>query len=129
MRILPLVRERVKLLPEARDMMAFFFMPDGIDVDEHLLIGKAFKDDRTSAWTALSAALVAAEALAPWDRPSIEAAFIDMHESLGLKRGDFLMLIRVAISGRTVSPPLFESMEILGQERCVTRLRDALNLL
>ena len=52
-----------------------------------------------------------------------------MHEALGLKRGDFLMLVRVAITGRTVSPPLFESMDILGRERCVMRLRDALNLL
>jgi glutamyl-tRNA synthetase len=129
MRILPLVRERVKLLPEARDMMAFFFMPDGIDVDERTLLGKAFAQDKTKAWGALSAALVTAEGLQVWDRPSIEAAFIDTHESLGLKRGDFLMLIRVAISGRTVSPPLFESMDLLGQERCITRLRDALNLL
>jgi glutamyl-tRNA synthetase len=129
LRILPLVRERVKLLPEARDMMSFFFEPDGIDVDERLLLGKAFADDKTKAWSALSAALVKAEALDVWEKESLEAAFLDMHESLGLKRGDFLMLMRVAISGRAVSPPLFESMEIVGQERCVMRLRDALNSL
>jgi glutamyl-tRNA synthetase len=128
-RTVPHVRDRVKLLSQARDMMAFFFEPDGIEVDERTLLGKAFQDDKTRAWTALSKAVVKAEALEKWDYESIHAAFIDFHEELGLKRGDFLMLMRVAITGRTVSPPLFESMEILGKERCVLRLRDALNQL
>jgi len=129
LRIVPQVRERVKLLPQARDMMSFFLEPDGIDVDERALLGKAFADDKTKAWGALSAALVKAEEIRAWERGSIEAAYIDMHEQLGLKRGDFLMLVRVAVTGRTVSPPLFESMELVGRERCVLRLRDALNLL
>jgi glutamyl-tRNA synthetase len=129
LRIVPYVRERVKLLPQARDMMQFFFEPAEVEVDERTLLGKAFAEDKTKAWTALSAALVKAEAIDPWDLPSLEAAFLNMHEQLGLKRGDFLMLIRVAVTGRTVSPPLFESMEILGRERCVLRLRHALNIL
>jgi glutamyl-tRNA synthetase len=123
------VRERVKLLPQARDMMQFFFEPDGIELDERTLLGKAFADDKTKAWTALSAALVKAEEIETWDLPSLEGAFLDMHTDLGLKRGDFLMLVRLALTGRAVSPPLMESMEILGRDRCVLRLRDALNLL
>jgi glutamyl-tRNA synthetase len=127
--IVPYVRERVKLLPQARDMMQFFFEPDGIELDERTLLGKALAEDKTKAWTALSAALVKAEELKTWDIASLNGAFLDMHGDLGLKRGDFLMLVRLAVTGRSVSPPLMESMEILGRDRCVLRLRDALNLL
>jgi glutamyl-tRNA synthetase len=109
--------------------MQFFFEPDGIELDERTLLGKALAEDKTKAWTALSAALVKAEELKTWDIASLNGAFLDMHGDLGLKRGDFLMLVRLAVTGRSVSPPLMESMEILGRERCVLRLRDALNLL
>ena len=47
-------------------------------------------------------------------------------EELGLKAGDLFMLIRVAVTGQTATPPLFETMEVLGRDRCLARLRDAL---
>ena len=46
-------------------------------------------------------------------------------EDLEMKPGDLFMLLRVACTGRTVSPPLFESMEILGRERCLSRIETA----
>jgi glutamyl-tRNA synthetase len=116
----------VKLLPEARDMMAFFFLPDGVDVDERLLLSKAFADDRSRAQTALSAALVMAEAVEAWEHAGLEAEYRALAQTLGVKTGDLFMLMRVAITGRTVAPPLFETMEIVGRERCLYRLRQAL---
>ncbi len=128
-RIVPLVRERVRLLSEARDMMAFFFLPDGLDVDKDLLLGKAFAGEDRRAQSALSAALVTAEGLDGWEHEPLEAAFRALAANLGLKAGDLFMLMRVAVTGRSVAPPLFETMELLGRERCLRRLRDALGKL
>jgi glutamyl-tRNA synthetase len=48
---------------------------------------------------------------------------------MGLKTGDLFGLVRVAVTGRTATPPLFETMEILGRERTLERLRGALDRL
>ncbi len=128
-RVLPQVRERVRRLDEARDMMAFFYLPDGVEPDEDLLLGKAFADDRSRAREALAAALDVAERAETWDDDGLEEAYKALAERLGLKNRDLFMLMRVAVTGRTVAPPLFQSMEIVGRERCVRRLRDALHSL
>jgi hypothetical protein len=88
-------------------MMAFFFEPAGLELDERTLLQKSFPDDKTKAWTALSAALVKADGSVMGPK-SLEGAFLNLHQHLGVKRGDFLMLVRVAVTGRTV-PPLFET--------------------
>jgi glutamyl-tRNA synthetase len=128
-RVLPLVRERVKTLVEARDMMGFFYLPDRLDYEEAFLLGRAFRDDRGRAKRALSEALVVAENVEGWKHDLLETEFRTLAESLELKAGDLFMLMRVAITGRTVSPPLFETMEILGRDRCVARLRPAAQML
>ena len=128
-RIAPLVQERVKRLDQARDMMAFFYLPDGVEPDEDLLLGKAFANDRSRAATVLAEALDKAESVREWQKEHLEPAFRGLAEALGLKAGDLFMLLRVAITGRTVAPPLFETMELVGRERCLTRLRQALHRL
>jgi glutamyl-tRNA synthetase len=50
-------------------------------------------------------------------------------DSLGMKAGDFFTPIRVAVTGRTVSPPLFDSLELLGRDRALARIRAALDKL
>lgn len=128
-RIVPLVKERVKLLSEARDMMSFFYLPDGVEVDEELMLGKAFRNDRARAGLLLNEALVRAETVDEWIAEKLEAAFRALAEELGVKAGDLFWLIRVATTGRGVSPPLFETMELIGRERCLNRLRTASHLL
>jgi glutamyl-tRNA synthetase len=128
-RVVPLVRERVKLLTEARDMMVFFYLPEGVEVEADPLLGKAFKDDRPRAKLLLSEALVLAEHIERWTPEFLERDYRELAERLAVRAGDLFMLMRVAITGRTVSPPLFETMEVVGRERCVSRLRDASNLL
>jgi glutamyl-tRNA synthetase len=128
-RIVPLVRERVKLLPEARNMMAFFYLPDGVDPDPATLLGKAFANDRSRAALLLSETLVLAETVPSWEHGPLEVAYRELAERLGARAGDLFMLMRVAVTGRTVSPPLFETMEILGRDRCVYRLRAAASIL
>ena len=129
LRLVPLVRERVKLLSEARDMMAFFYLPDGVEPDPAMLLGKAFAGEPRRAADLLSEALVLAEGVEAWTAEAIEAAYRALAEQQSVRAGELFMLVRVATTGRSVAPPLFETMELVGRERCVLRLRLAINLL
>jgi glutamyl-tRNA synthetase len=125
-RLLPLVRERVKRGPEALNMMGFYYFPGPLpELDVEALLGKTYRDDRARAALLLSEALVLAESLADWRHEPMEEAYRALADRLEVKGRDLFGLMRVAITGRTVSPPLFESMEVLGRERCVVRLREA----
>jgi len=129
LRIVPLVKERVKLLSKAREMMDFFYLPDGVEPEVDELLGKPFRDDRARAALLLSEALVLSEGLADWTSEALLEAYRALAGRLGVKFGDLAMLIRVAVTGRSVSPPLTESMAVLGKARCVLRLRRAVQLL
>ena len=59
----------------------------------------------------------------------MEAPYRELAETLGLKVGQFFMSIRVAVTGKTATPPLFQTMEVLGRERSVGRLREAVERL
>ena len=128
-RLVPLVQERVKLASRATEMMGFFYLPHGVDPDADELLGKTYADDRAGAAALLSEVLVLSEQTPDWTSDALLAAYRGLAERLGVKFGDLAGLIRVAITGRRVSPPLTESMQILGRERCVLRLREAVQLL
>jgi glutamyl-tRNA synthetase len=128
-RVVPLIQERVKLLPEARDMMEFFYLPAGLEIDPNLLVGKRFAEDRSTAQLLLQEALVACEQVKSWDHEALLDALTAVAEQHGVKRGDLLSMVRIAVTGRTVAPPLTESMEIIGRDRCLLRLKDAVNAL
>ena len=68
-------------------------------------------------------------ALERWQHEAIEQAMRSLAEDLNMKAGDLFMLLRVACAGRPISPPLFESMEVLGKERCLDRIEAAAALL
>jgi glutamyl-tRNA synthetase len=124
--ITPLVKERVKRGPEALNMMGFFYHPGPLpDLDVETLAGKTYRDDHAKAALLLSEALVLAEWLENWSAEPMEEAYRGLADRLEVKGRDLFGLMRVAITGRAVSPPLFQSMELLGRERCVLRLRDA----
>jgi glutamyl-tRNA synthetase len=79
------------------------------------------------AGPALDASVAALESLATWDRTAIEQALrAALVEGLSLKPKHAFGPVRVAATGRRVSPPLFESLELLGRERTLRRLRDGL---
>ncbi len=123
---MPLVKERVKRGPDALNMMGFFYYPGPLpELDVEMLLGKTYRDDRAKAALLLSEALVLAESHEGWSTKPLEDAYRALTERLEVKGRDLFGLMRVAITGRTVSPPLFESMELLGRERCVVRLREA----
>jgi glutamyl-tRNA synthetase len=126
-RLAPIIRERMKLLSEAAGLTSFFFRDEPYDYDVKLLLGKRFVNDRELAATALTAVIAALRPLADWSAAALEEAIEPVCEQLGLKKGELYGLVRVATTGRTVTPPLFESMEILGESRCLARLDEALS--
>jgi glutamyl-tRNA synthetase len=118
----PLVNERMTTLGETVDMLGFLFVDqlerDPVDVEKQL----ATDEGRA----VVKASYDALAALAAWDTQSIDdslrAALID---GLGLKPRNAFGPVRVAITGRRISPPLFESLELLGREKSLARLADA----
>jgi glutamyl-tRNA synthetase len=120
----PLVQERITTLAEAVGMLAFLFTPERDFAPESEAAAKNLAVD---AVPTVNAAAVALEALSTWDAASIETALKEsLVEGLGLKPRKAFAPVRVAVTGRTVSPPLYESMELLGRERTLARLRRAL---
>jgi glutamyl-tRNA synthetase len=128
-RVVPLIRERIKLLSEAEKMAGFFFLEGELEYGTEMLLGKKFADDRGAASNALETVLRRISDLQPWDHEPLEGAIRPLAEELALKTGDLFGLIRVAVTGRTAAPPLFETMAVLGRERTLERLRSALRRL
>ena len=123
-RLAPLIRERIKRLDEIAGMTEGFFT-DELPYGAPELLGKGFKKDPAGAQEALRRAKARIEALPAWEHEALEASLRSLAEELGVKAGELFMLLRVAVTGRPVSPPLFESMEVLGRERCLRRLDEA----
>ncbi|QWF78020.1 glutamate--tRNA ligase [Amycolatopsis sp. CA-230715] len=124
--IAPLVQERVTVLSDAVEMVRFLFLDEETFAPEEVSAAKALGPDSEPV---LRAAIESLEALPWWETPAIEEALKDaLVERLGLKPRKAFAPVRVAVTGRTVSPPLYESMELLGRERTLGRLRRAVNV-
>ncbi len=121
----PLVQERSTLLGDAATMIGFLFAGSDFAVDE-AAEAKVLTHD---AVPVLIAAIAALAALADFTGGAIESALkATLVDGLGLKARVAFGPVRVAITGRTVSPPLFESMELLGRQSSLTRLESALRI-
>ena len=108
MQIIPLVKERMKTLAEFWSLSSFFFeKPSDFE--------RAVKPELLSS---------AKEALknVEWMHDAMEQAVRDAVEKAGLKARDVFMELRLAVTGKTVGPPLLESFEVLGKEEVLTRL-------
>lgn len=119
--LVPLVKERTKLLPEVQSQSRFLFAP--IDEYDEKAWSKVMAVEEGPV--ALDGALAALEDLDPWTTDAIDAALRRMLEQEGLSAGKGLQPIRVAITGSMVSPPLFESLELLGRDETLERIRRA----
>ena len=117
----PLVQERSVVLADAARMLRFLFVAeDGFAPEAEA----AEKNLGADAAPVLDAALTGLDALEEWTTPAIEGSLkASLVDGLGLKPRKAFGPVRVAVSGRTVSPPLYESMELLGRERTLRRLR------
>ncbi len=122
----PLIQERLKRLDEAPDLLSFFFqgLPSPTVGD---LVPKGVSPDQ--ATSALTAVINRLEGGASWKEDALEEALRPMAEELGLKTGQLFGAVRAAVTGRTVSPPLFATMVALGREHCMAALRNAIDTL
>jgi glutamyl-tRNA synthetase len=118
---MPLVAERMNKLTEAADMLGFLFT-SSVDYDDD---ARAVLDD--SGRPVVLAAREALTAVEQWSTAAIEEALRGaLVDGLGLKPRNAFGPVRVAITGRRVSPPLFESLELLGRDTSLARLDAAL---
>ena len=123
-RALPLIQERIVKLDEAPALLKFLFVKDFV-IDQEAVAKVA--DEQ--AKNILRRALQDLELLTTWDHLSIESALrASLIEELGLKPRIAFTALRIATTGSTISPPLFESMELLGKEASLARISLALSL-
>lgn len=121
-----LVQERAKTLGEVAGLASFFFV-DELQYDAGLLLkGKV---DAQLAARAIIAALQKLEHITIWDPATLESLFRSLAAELNLETGQLFGLLRVAMTGRTAAPPLFQTMAVLGRDKCLRRLKTALQLL
>ena len=128
--IAPLVQERLKRLDESDDITAYFFGELPSDYDPATLVQKGMDAEGTLA--ALEAAVGDLESGTTGDgfgHEKLEEMLGETGQRLELSRRQFFGLLRTAATGRNVSPPLFETMEVMGRERVLARLRLAVEKL
>ncbi|WP_433710811.1 glutamate--tRNA ligase [Nocardia sp. CA-084685] len=118
-----LVQTRIVVLSDAWDLLSFLFAPA-----EQFAIDPAAgsKNLGSEATPVLDAAIAALEPLTAWTTPAIEDALkTSLIDDLGLKPRKAFAPVRVAVTGSHISPPLYESLELLGRETSLARLRSA----
>jgi len=125
-KIAPHIQERMKTLKDAQELIRFLFTDD-IGFDKRLLIPK--KSDRLTTLEALARARAVLGEIEPFVATNIEPALVGLATGLGWSKGDLNGVIRMAITGRKVGPPLYESLEVLGKEKSLKRIEKAQELL
>jgi len=124
--IMPLIQERAKTLADVPVLTHFFFETQ-LALDLNVLIGKGM--DKQSTRKALEAVRARLVKLESFDAESLEALLRPLAEELGLKTGQLFGTLRVVVTGQTAAPPLFQTMAVLGKERCLERIEAALEKL
>ncbi len=120
-RLVDIVRVRVKTLQEIADASAYFFKDlEGYDEKG---AGKFFKPEAAGL---LEQCLAALASLTEFDAAALENVYNQLAAASGLALGKFIHPTRLALTGRTVSPGLFDVMELLGREKTLARLRRAI---
>lgn len=122
--LIPLVKERIKKLSDFIPLTYFFFEQPDYDIE----VFKKLKIDNLKE--ALGQVLEKLQKMEkPWKTEGFEQTFRKMAQKLGLSASQMFQLIRVVISGQLVTPPLFESIQILGEEETIKRAARVLQIL
>jgi glutamyl-tRNA synthetase len=120
-RLAPLLKERVRTLGEVPDWVDFVFRPEPV-------IDPASWDKavvRVAQAPDLLSGAIDAYAIVPWESAALHDVTQRLGEAHGLALGKAQAPLRVAVTGRTVGPPLFESLEVLGRDTTLARLKAA----
>lgn len=123
MAVIPLIRERLHFLTEAPEMVKFLFVEPAVPSKEEIVPKKL---DLPAVLHNLEEVIPIIEKMETMSDEECEAAFRAKAEELGVKMGDVMMPIRMAVTGSRVSPPLVGSIKILGCDKAVERIRKTL---
>jgi glutamyl-tRNA synthetase len=132
LRIVPLIKERMVTLGDAAALVGFVWEPDEVVASWYapeLLHPKKGGPDEARAALERAAALFGELDALDFSADVLEQRFREAADAAGMKAGEFFSPIRVAVTGRTVSPPLFDSLELLGRDRSLARVEMALGKL
>jgi glutamyl-tRNA synthetase len=126
--LLSMVRERLPTLSAVRPLIDFLFLED-ITVDVEQLVPKRWTPETTHEGLTEARRVIAETGAVSYEADELEAALRALADEHGWKAGDLFMAIRVAVTGRTATPPLFDTLVALGYERTLRRLDAARELL
>ncbi len=126
--LVPLVQERLPTLAAISELVDFLFL-DEIDVSRELLVPKRWDEPTTLEALTEARRVVAEISPVTFEADELEPPLRRLAQECGWKAGDLFMAIRVAVTGRTATPPLFDTLVALGRDRTLERLDRARELL
>ena len=124
--IVPLIQERMATIDDAPVLAGFLFKEE-VNPNPKDLIAKGLTAGKSADITQQALSLL--EGVPDWQHDSLQAPLRSLAEELEIKAGQLFGILRVAITGQRVSPPLFESMEVLGRDISIKRIKHAIDLL
>ncbi|MBE6350396.1 MAG: glutamate--tRNA ligase [Spirochaetaceae bacterium] len=119
MELMPLIKERLHYLTDAAEMVRFLFVEPAVPAVETIIPKKL---DQAKTKEVLESARDFVKAIPELGHDGADALARELAEKLGVKLGDFMMPLRMAVTGSRISPPLVGSIEILGIEKSLERL-------
>ncbi len=126
-KVLPLVRDRLVLLSDIGPLTEFFYQD--VKPQKEELIGKKATVEEAKAFLQTSFEKLSAVTPQDWKASSMEVMLREYCDMKGWNRGAFFMCLRVAVTGRSVTPPLFDTIEVLGTDTTLARLQYAIGIL
>ena len=124
-KVLPLIHERLVTLGDFDQLTKFFYK--SIDYSMDLLMKKADSIDLVKKELEETINLI--KSLSNWSLLSLEEGIRNLQEKNNWHRGQYFMMLRIATTGEKATPPLFDTMEVLGKELLISRLEDAIKKL
>jgi len=126
--LLPVIQERLPTLGAVGDLVGFLWVGD-VDVDPSTLVPKRWDAATTRAGLTAARDTIEAVGDVSFEADELEPPLRALADERGWKAGDLFMAIRVAVTGRTATPPLFDTLVALGRERVLARIDRALEVL
>src|SRR6185295_17908390 len=126
--LVPLVQERLPVLGAIGDLVDFLFV-ERLEVDPATLVPKRWDAATTREGLVAARGAIAAVRPVTFEADELEPSLRGAAEEHGWKAGDLFMAIRVAVTGRTATPPLFDTLVALGRDRTLERLDRAIEIL